>query len=193
MRKGNAPGRASEQRGQYGPKPGAARRQIPLGRCRDHDAVTTRTLRKCPGDDCTDNKIYPVSSGSVVFKITATREQIDTVSEAFNYFPEICGELAEKTIDFDKGILSTSQYKTFAANIADKLEDLADSVNRIIAGTSDNSILKGYSQLLDQAREKLENISIKNTDSALAFSSEIKYNYIELAHMYIQYIHSLDA
>ena len=58
MRKGNAPGRASEQRGQYGPKPGAARRQIPLGRCRDHDAVTTRTLRKCPGDDCTDNKIY---------------------------------------------------------------------------------------------------------------------------------------
>ena len=140
-----------------------------------------------------DAKVYPVSSGSVVFKITATREQIDTVSEAFNYFPEICGELAEKTIDFDKGILSTSQYKTFAANIADKLEDLADSVNRIIAGTSDNSILKGYSQLLDQAREKLENISIKNTDSALAFSSEIKYNYIELAHMYIQYIHSLDA
>ena len=140
-----------------------------------------------------DAKVYPVSSGSVVFKITATREQIDTVSEAFNYFPEICGELAEKTIDFDKGILSTSQYKTFAANIADKLEDLADSVNRIIAGTSDNSILKGYSQLLDQAREKLENISIKKTDSALAFSSEIKYNYIELAHMYIQYIHSLDA
>ena len=32
-------------------------------------------------------KVYPVSSGSVVFKITATRDQIDTVSEAFAYFP----------------------------------------------------------------------------------------------------------
>ncbi len=138
-------------------------------------------------------KVYPVSSGSVVFKITATRDQIDTVSEAFAYFPEICGELAEKTIDFDKGMLSTSQYKTFAAGIADKMEDLADSVNRIIAGTSENAVLKSYSQLLEEAREKLENISVKNTDSALAFSSEIKYNYIELAHMYIKYVASLEA
>ena len=138
-------------------------------------------------------KVYPVSSGSVVFKITATRDQIDTVSEAFAYFPEICGELAEKTIDFDKGMLSTSQYKTFAAGIADKMEDLADSVNRIIAGTSENTVLKSYSQLLEEAREKLENISVKNTDSALAFSSEIKYNYIELAHMYIKYVASLEA
>lgn len=140
-----------------------------------------------------ETKVYPVSSGSVVFKITATRDQIDTVSEAFAYFPEICGELAEKTIDFDKGMLSTSQYKTFAAGIADKMEDLADSVNRIIAGTSENAVLKSYSQLLEEAREKLENISVKNTDSALAFSSEIKYNYIELAHMYIKYVASLEA
>lgn len=140
-----------------------------------------------------DAKVYPVTSGSVVFKITATRDQIDTVSEAFAYFPEICGELAEKTIDFDKGMLSTSQYKTFAAGIADKMEDLADSVNRIIAGTSENAVLKSYSQLLEEAREKLENISVKNTDSALAFSSEIKYNYIELAHMYIKYVASLEA
>lgn len=137
-------------------------------------------------------KVYPVSSGTVVFKITATREQIDTVSEAFAYFPEMCGELAEKTIDFDKGIISAAQYKTLAVNTADKLEDLADSVNRIIAGTSENEILKSYSQLLDEACKMLEKISIENSDSALAFSSEIKYNYIELAHMYIQYVASVN-
>ncbi len=138
-------------------------------------------------------KVYPVSSGTVVFKITATREQIDTVSEAFAYFPEMCGELAEQTINFDKGALSTSQYKTLAANIANNLEDLADSINRIIAGTSENEVLKSYSQLLDNAREMLEKISIENSDSALAFSSEIKYNYIELAHMYIQYVASVNG
>ena len=40
-----------------GPNPGQ-RDDNPLRRCRDHNAVITRTLRKCPGDDCTDNKIY---------------------------------------------------------------------------------------------------------------------------------------
>lgn len=133
-------------------------------------------------------KVYPVTSGTVVFKITATREQIDAISSAFDYFPEVCAELADKTIEFDKGRITAAQYKTLAASAAQKLDELALSVNRIISGTSENSILKSYSQLLSEAAEKLENISVKNSVSGLAFSSEIKYNYIELAHMYINYV-----
>lgn len=133
-------------------------------------------------------KIHPVKSGTVVFKITASQSQIDLINEAFEKYPDVCKQLVDNAIKVDKGEITEAAYRNLCNDQAKELKEIRTRLEGATANKEPGQILTQLIELYKNAEIELDNIYKLNSISDLAFSSKIKYNYMQLAMWYCDYI-----
>jgi len=137
-------------------------------------------------DAGTSSSVYELKCDELVFKITATKAQIETINGAFRTYPELCTQLVGDCISFDKSEITQIQLKTKMKAILGKIQAQIKALDEM-NGSSDNKPLTALTELYTQAETSLEDICGETGNSSLDFSVRIKYNYIAMADAYCKY------
>lgn len=154
----------------------------------------TQAEAQSVADKQTDKEFSPsvfmLSSGSVSFKLQCSKEQLDILLEACEYYPSLVKDLMEESVLLDS-------CETTASRVRINYTYRLTAVEEIIAGleslpySPDEELIPRLLTVYRNARLQLNNISLKNSKEGLDFFSEIKYNYIEMIIAYRDMIENL--
>lgn len=150
----------------------------------ENDAKSVKTDLESQGVSAT---VYKLESGALEFKIGAEQQQIDAVKACFDVVPQTVSDLQQIIFDADKG-----------ENVDDRLDALKAQADNATANlksiiSSDSESMSRLTEYMDGLCAKLANIH-KSTDvSAVAFSSELKYNLISVAVDYSEFFKELSS
>lgn len=154
----------------------------------------TQAEAQSVADKQTDKEFSPsvfmLSSGSVSFKLQCSKEQLDILRRACEYYPSLVKDLMEESVLLDSCEATASRVRI---NYTYRLT----AVEEIIAGleslpySPDEELIPRLLTVYRNARLQLNNISLKTSKEGLDFFSEIKYNYIEMIIAYRDMIKNL--
>ena len=131
--------------------------------------------------------VFKLESGALEFRIGAEQQQIDAVKACFEMVPIVVSELQQIIYDADKG----NKVDDRIAALNTKVGDVTARLKTIVS--ADAQALSSLIAYMDSLCEKLGGIH-KSTDiSAVAFSSELKYNLIGVVVDYSTFFKKLSS
>ena len=131
-----------------------------------------------------DSQVFELKCDELVFKITATKAQIDTINNAFTKYPLLCSQFVDYSASFDKGDISQIEFRT---KIKTMLSDIQKIKTDLTNMGSSNKALLALIDIYAQAETSMEDISTDNQSSSQDLLVKIKYNYIQMADIFCQY------
>ncbi len=159
-------------------------RVLAAGYTSENDAKSVKAELETQGISTT---IFKLESGALEFRIGAEQQQIDAVKACFDMVPAVVSELQQIIYDADKGNNVDDRISALNAKAADVTAKLKT------IGSTDSSALSDLIEYMDTLCEKLGSIRKSTNISAVAFSSELKYNLIGVVVDYSAFFKKLSS
>jgi hypothetical protein len=163
-------------------------RVLAMGYLAEEDA---RIVREQLKDDGIESHIYKISAPGVKMQISATEANVNAIKDAFATWEEKFKGMEDVIFKLDKGQISTvDAYDTIEAyNIT--MTDIYNELAGLAANQENNAILDGLAGLYSSTSSALSDIMELNSSDKVAFSSKIKYTYIDMLMKYKQYMEKI--
>lgn len=158
-------------------------RVLASGYLTEEEAQQVQEQLKAQGQTCS---VYTLQCDELAFKITATKEQIEIIDDAFQTYPQLCTELIEACLAFDRSEKTETELKTEMKGILDDIKAQKKALEDM-GGSGENKPLAALTDIYARAETSLEEICGQDANSSLAFSVRIKYNYMEMTDAFCQY------
>ena len=163
-------------------------RVLAMGYMSEADARTVRDQLKSDG---IESHIFKISAPGVKMQISATEANVNAIKDAFATWEDKFREMETIIFKLDKGqITSADAYDTIeASNIT--VTDIYNELTGLAAKQENNKILDGLAELYKNTGNAFKDIMALNSSDLVAFSSKIKYTYIDMLMEYKQYMEKI--
>lgn len=129
-----------------------------------------------------ESAMYTFLAPNSVLRVTATQEQIDGLIAGFNALTKLIEDMGEAAISFDQNNLTPAQGRETASGIlADFKEGSAPFLK---VAEQNNPIISAAKTCYNTCESALSELADYNTESAVDFSSKMKYTHISIVHAY---------
>jgi hypothetical protein len=163
---------------------GSLYRVLVAGYTSENDAQTVKTdLDK----QSISTTIYKLESGALKFEIGAEQQQIDVIKACFNVVPSTVSELQQIVFSADKG----ENVDDRIAALKSKADEVTTNLKAVVS--ADSTPMSSLVKYMDSFCEKLGSIHKTADVSGVAFSSELKYNLINVVVDYSAFFKELSS
>ncbi len=159
-------------------------RTLIAGYTSESDAASVKKELAGQGVTCT---VFVLESGTLEFKISAEQSQIDAVKACFDIVPDTVNALMQIIYDADKG-QNVDKRISALKNDADNISKTLDSVV-----SSDNETVVRLCEYMDGFCKTLGDIPAYADVTPIAFSSNLKYNIINIVVKYSSFLDEITS
>jgi hypothetical protein len=163
-------------------------RVLAAGYTTKESAEEVRDRLKNDGVDC---MVYPFTTASASFRVTAADDRLDSVKSSFQALADAQGALSTTSMRYDATTGDVDEGKAACAEIASKLKTGMEVLSSY--ADSDSEVLKKLLACYDTYESQLNALADSNADSLVAFSAQIKYTQLYLTHEYFKLMEAFSS
>lgn len=158
---------------------GSLYRTLIAGYTKESDATSVKKELTEQGIVCT---VFVLESGTLEFKISAEQSQIDAVKACFDVVPDTVNTLMQIIYDADKGQNVDARILALKNNA----DEISATLHSVVS--SDNEAVVRLCEFMEDFCKTLGDIPVSADVTAVAFSSNLKYNIISIAVKYSSFL-----
>ncbi len=137
------------------------------------------------GSDCT---VYDISAPAVTFSITAGKDDIQSIKDAFCALYDAQTALCAACIEFDENSMSPSEGAALVKDIQAELSSSCESLYKYAESSSAMSVL---ADCCDSCIASLTSLADGNYAASPEFSSAMKHSLLEISDSYASMLKSI--
>ncbi len=151
-------------------------------------AEEVRDRLKNDGVDC---MVYPFTTASASFRVTAAEDRLESVKSGFQALANAQNTLSATSMRYDASTGDVDEGKAACAEIASTLKTGME----VLSGyaDSDSEVLKKLLACYDTYENELNALAESNAQTLVAFSAQIKYTQLYLTHEYFKLMEAFSS
>lgn len=151
------------------------------------DEESAANVKKRLIEDGYDCAVCLKSIEGTELRITATKEQADSISGSLNTLQDVMQRFSELVIDFDSKKIEGDALNAEVSGLLAQVDTSFESIEAF----SDNTSVAPIAKCCGEFKASFRDVLSQDYKSTVDFSSNIKYNYIRLIDSYLELMESM--
>ncbi len=163
-----------------------------IGAGYDSADEAAKVMKKLDEEEKLSASIATREAAGLTVRLTGSRAQVDALIGAENALRGATGDMGEAAFSLDAGTLQLSGAREALLSARTEAKKAREALVKA-AGSQENQASQGLVTLLSSLEDACSTMLFDAQTSPLFFSSQMKYNYIDLRLRHIDYINRLAA
>lgn len=155
------------------------------------EAEAKAAVDRLKAEDGVDSVVYPMQVGQLNLKITAAEADVETLRSAFSGYDGAAAKLREISAALASGSLDGDGARSAIQEQQTALAAQRDAITALCEKNPGLPAFVGLQTMLTTAEKNLGELTADTSLSNVAFSSKIKYTYIDMTSLYKTYVTDL--
>lgn len=135
-----------------------------------------------------ESQVYRISCPGANMQVTASAEKIEGVKSAYSLWRAQIEDMENIVKDLDGQAITGDKAHSKIVDMRDEMEDKLSEIREYKAAEESGAILSGLENIYKEGLSTLDKLIEENYQNEVAFSSKIKYTYIEMIYIYKNYM-----